>query len=258
VDKDYEVFLQGSYGNDTNIYAESDVDVVISLNSTFYKDLENLSEPQRVAYDAAYGPATYEYAEFKNDVVERLRDAFDAAVKPSNNAVKIKESGNRRNADVLVAAQFRRYYKFVSLTDQQYDHGICFWNGSGRRVENYPRQHSKNCTAKHQATSSWFKPTVRIFKNMRTKLVDDGVIAKDLAPSYYVEGLLYNVPPEHFGGSYEGTFVNCFNWINEADRSKFVCANEQYYLLRNDPDVTWSASKCDTFLGALRDLWTQW
>jgi hypothetical protein len=28
-DKDFEVFLQGSYGNDTNIYAESDVDVVI-------------------------------------------------------------------------------------------------------------------------------------------------------------------------------------------------------------------------------------
>ena len=29
--KHYEVFLQGSYGNDTNIYAESDVDVVIGL-----------------------------------------------------------------------------------------------------------------------------------------------------------------------------------------------------------------------------------
>lgn len=27
--KNYQVFLQGSYGNDTNIYSESDVDVVI-------------------------------------------------------------------------------------------------------------------------------------------------------------------------------------------------------------------------------------
>lgn len=33
--RDFAVFLQGSYGNDTNIYAESDVDVVIRLNSTF-------------------------------------------------------------------------------------------------------------------------------------------------------------------------------------------------------------------------------
>lgn len=30
-DKTFEVFLQGSYGNDTNIYAESDVDTVMRL-----------------------------------------------------------------------------------------------------------------------------------------------------------------------------------------------------------------------------------
>ena len=34
-DKKYNVFLQGSYGNDTNIYKESDVDVVIRLDSIF-------------------------------------------------------------------------------------------------------------------------------------------------------------------------------------------------------------------------------
>jgi hypothetical protein len=26
-------------------------------------------------------------------------------------------------------------------------------------------------------------------------------------------------------------FVICIKWIQEADRSKFVCTNEQYYLL---------------------------
>ena len=31
----FEVFLQGSYGNDTNIYAESDVDIVICLTEVF-------------------------------------------------------------------------------------------------------------------------------------------------------------------------------------------------------------------------------
>ena len=39
--KNYTVFLQGSYGNDTNIYSESDVDIVIRLNSCFYHDLES-------------------------------------------------------------------------------------------------------------------------------------------------------------------------------------------------------------------------
>jgi tRNA nucleotidyltransferase (CCA-adding enzyme) len=33
--KRYKVFLQGSYGNDTNIYSESDVDIVIRLDTPF-------------------------------------------------------------------------------------------------------------------------------------------------------------------------------------------------------------------------------
>ena len=39
--KDYSIFLQGSYGNDTNIYKESDVDVVIRLDSVFTYDLRD-------------------------------------------------------------------------------------------------------------------------------------------------------------------------------------------------------------------------
>ncbi len=39
----YASFLQGSYGNDTNIYADSDVDVVMRLESTYYKDISQLS-----------------------------------------------------------------------------------------------------------------------------------------------------------------------------------------------------------------------
>lgn len=38
-------FLQGSYGNNTNVYgAESDVDVVLQCNSVYYYDLNDLTE----------------------------------------------------------------------------------------------------------------------------------------------------------------------------------------------------------------------
>ncbi len=30
--KDVEIFLQGSYGNDTNVFADSDVDIVLKHN----------------------------------------------------------------------------------------------------------------------------------------------------------------------------------------------------------------------------------
>lgn len=81
---------------------------------------------------------------------------------------------------------------------------------------NYPKQHSTNCTAKHQATNQWFKPTVRILKNMRNGMASAGLIEKKIAPSYYLEGLLYNVPNDKFGTNYEDTFVNAYNWIINA------------------------------------------
>src|SRR5579872_7231148 len=64
-DKDFKVFLQGSYGNDTNIYAESDVDIVIQLGSSFQSDVQKLSEGQKIAFNRSFAEATYDYSDFK-------------------------------------------------------------------------------------------------------------------------------------------------------------------------------------------------
>lgn len=256
-DKDFKIFLQGSYGNATNIYSESDVDVVIRLDSMFHHDLDDLPSEQRAAFEAVHSDATYANSDFKAHVLSALKKSFGQAVKPGQKAIKIAANAGRRDADVLIANEFRRYHRFSTIEDQEYDSGICFFTSTGERVANYPRQHSANCTLKHQATNGWYKPMVRILKNMRGKLVDDRSIAKDLAPSYFIEGLLYNVPNGKFGGSYSQTFVDAINWILEMDRSKFVCANEQYYLLR-DSSVTWPSTNCDRFLDELTNLWNGW
>jgi hypothetical protein len=207
--KDFTVFLQGSYGNETNVYAESDVDIVMELQSTFYRDLARLSDLDRDAYENAFSNATYNHSDFKKDAVTWLMKRYGKAAKPGTKAIFVEENGNRRNADVLVAAQFRRYYQFTTISNQRFEEGICFFLKDGTLVENFPKQHSRNCTNKHQTTSDWFKPTVRFFKNIRNRMIDDGLIADGVAPSYYLEDLLYNVPPEKFGGSHQDTFVEC-------------------------------------------------
>jgi len=257
-DKTFEVFLQGSYGNDTNIYAESDVDTVMRLDSIWRSDLSPLPPEQQQAYHQAYGKATYTFDEFKRGVVLRLSKAFgEGDVKPGNKAVKIKANGSRRSADVVACYQYRRYIRFIDEDDQEYVSGIIFPTDSSGEVINYPKLHSENCTAKHQATDGWFKPMVRIMKNMRTKLVDDGKIGKDTAPSYYIEGMVWNVPDEKFGESYQDTFCNCVNWLKDTDRSKLVCANKQYWLLGN-ANVQWTKAKCEAFLLALMQMWEGW
>jgi hypothetical protein len=254
--KSFEVFLQGSYGNDTNIWAESDVDVVIRLDSIYHYDVSALNPQEIAAFNAASEPGTYPYAEYKAHVVEALEESFGDDMKPGTKAVKIKANGSRRSADVVVATEFRRYYS--GLFGVQFETGICFFDSSGGRIANYPKQHSANCTTKHQATNGWFKPMVRILKNMRSRLVDDRAIEDGSAPSYFLEGLLYNVPDDNFGVTYDDTMVAAVNWILKADRSKFVCANKQYYLLGDSSAVQWSAANCDRFLAALAKLWTDW
>jgi hypothetical protein len=256
--KDYKVFLQGSYGNDTNVYKESDVDVVIQLNQTFKSDTSKLPSDQVAAWDRAYSNSSYGYYDLRNDVLKVLTDKYGSDVKVGDKAIAIAGSGNRRKADVITALQYRRYYKFNGIYDESYDVGICFYNESGELIANYPKQHSANMTTKHQLTASWLKPTVRIVKNMRNKLVDDKTIKSGIAPSYYIEGLLYNVPNDQFGTSYADTFANAMNWILQADRSKFVCANEQYYLLRDNAHTCWPKANFDQFLNALKTFWNNW
>jgi hypothetical protein len=256
--KNYEVFLQGSYGNDTNIYAESDVDIVVKLNDCFRHDLHELPDDQKAAFKAAHSDATYTYVEFKKDVLSVLKAKYGNDVNPGGKAINIAANGSRRKADVIAAIGYRRYHSFLGLSNQAFDEGICFFSGAGECIANYPKQHSTNCTAKHQNTQNWFKPMVRALKNLRGKLIYENMIGNGVAPSYYLEGLLYNVPNDKFRTSYEDCFVNFINWIKQADRSKFVCVNEQYYLLREDSPVTWRAAKCDEFLEATIKLWNQW
>ncbi len=257
--KDFSVFLQGSYGNNTNIYSESDVDIVVKLNDCFRSDLSSLSKEEKEKYQEYFNDATYSHSDFKRDVLKVLNDAYGSDVKAGSKAIVINANGNRRKTDVIAAIQYRRYYKFNGVYDQSYDEGICFYNSVGEEIANYPKQHSKNLTSKHQDTSQLLKPLARILKNIRTKLVKDGVLDAGVAPSYYLEGLLYNVPRDLFDTSYQDCFINAINWVqNDADKDKLLCANEQYYLLRDNTHNCWPKADCDDFLSAVIDLWNDW
>ena len=258
VDKSYEVFLQGSYGNDTNIYAESDVDVVIRLDSIFRSNIDDLSPAEQQAYHSIFPKATYSFATFKAGVLAALVNRFGSdAVSPGNKAIKIKGEGGRRNADVVVCYQYRYYKTFDPSRLDDYVPGIIFQSNQGDII-NYPRQHSKNLTAQHQATSGMLKPMVRILKNMRSWMVENGTLKDGIAPSYYVEGLFYNVPSEQYvSSSFGDTFCNGINWVLKADRSKLVCANKRYDLL-GQSNVQWTSANCDAFLAGVCKLWKDW
>ncbi|MCX8519801.1 MAG: hypothetical protein ORN21_06685 [Methylophilaceae bacterium] len=101
---------------------------------------------------------------------------------------------------------------------------------------------------KHQASSKCLKPMVRVFKNMRSNMVEKRLIAANLAPSYYIESLLYNVPDNKFTTNYQHCVYNILNWYQKkAQNSNLECGNRQFYLLRNG---CWQQEDCDDFIKA--------
>ncbi len=67
-----------------------------------------------------------------------------------------------------------------------------------KKIYSFPDQHYANGVKKNDDTSRSYKSVVRILKNVRNKLVEDGKIAKDSISSFFIESLVWNVPDSHF------------------------------------------------------------
>src|SRR3984893_12810479 len=94
--KDFKVFLQGSYKNDTNVYGDSDVDVIIRLDEIFYTDLDQLPAEDKAIYNAQRSPGGYTLDEFKSSVFSWLKKKYGNDVKPGTKAIYVKGNGSRR------------------------------------------------------------------------------------------------------------------------------------------------------------------
>jgi hypothetical protein len=250
---DFEVYLQGSYKNDTNIRGDSDVDVVAQLNSSFYSNLSEDQKRQLNLISAAYG-----WTNFRADVLKALHNHYGSrAITEGNRALSVADDSGRLSADVIACAQYRQYR---SVNHSDYTEGMCFWSkGVMRQIINFPKLHYDNGVIKNgaQKTDGWYKPVVRLFKNARVRLVDNGTVTQGLAPSYFLECMIYNVPDNCFGGNYRDTYCAVVNSLNEADLGKFVCQNEELLLLGDSPEQ-WDSASAQEFISGLTTLWNNW
>jgi hypothetical protein len=258
--KDYDVYLQGSYKNDTNIRGDSDVDVVVQLNSTFIPDLSSLSEQDKAAYERAKNPATYQWIDFRRDMLTTLRSAFGSDVADAPKCIKIKGNGGRLPADVVPCFEYRHFLHFRSWQDSACLPGIVFFTQpDNRRIVNYPKVHYENgCSKNSQTTTNgWFKPSVRMVKNVRGLLVERGAVGPRDAPSYFVECLVYNAPNATFGGTFAQTLYKFLTWGSQVSLSTLRCQNGVTPLFGNT-ETQWQEASARSLLREMTLLWNAW
>lgn len=249
------VYLQGSYGNDTNVYADSDVDLVICSDASFNYDISRLSDAEKAAFQRDHPSTGLSTQSFQQDVYAWLKQKYTSDVDPPKKAVHIEATSYRRAADVLICIEHRQYHGYTSLTVNRHYKGVQFNAADGTSIVNFPKEHSKACTTKHQTTNMWFKPTVRILKNMRNRMIEKSIIKDGLASSYYIEGMLWNVPNDTFGGTFVSTVAGCLNWLNAADKDKLLCAHQLQWLLRDGKPDCWPPVSFSTYLAESIKFW---
>ncbi|MEK3943524.1 nucleotidyltransferase domain-containing protein [Paenibacillus sp. FSL H3-0310] len=256
-----QIFLQGSYRNNTNIFGNSDVDIVVQSNDTYFYDITYLTEYEDTAFQQAFIPASYTWSQFKNEVLKTLENEFGSSnITVGNKSIKLLINGFE--ADVVPSFQFRSYKKFGNYEPTtQYEEGIIlFTTQDEKRVINYPKLHIKNGSMKNESAIQNFKPFVRVFKNLRNKLISNGKITKEMAPSYFIENLLYNVPSYCFhSNTYEQRAYNVLSWLdkNRFEMGGFTCQNEKVLLIGESQEQWRSINALNTIDEAII-LWNEW
>jgi len=216
------IFLQGSYKNRTNIKLDSDVDIVVRHDGYYFPDTNFLSEQDKAAYDAAFVPSGYTFANFKNDLCQILGSKFGLDVLRKNKCIRVNGNSYRVNADVIPCFVHKRYRNPSAVSAE----GIELKSDQGERIYSFPEQHYNNGISKNEDTKQMYKPIVRIMKHIRNELIDQEQLMNDLMPSFFLECLVWNVLPHaHFHkNSYKEALktVASVIWNDMKDGSKSI------------------------------------
>lgn len=255
-----KIFLQGSYANDTNIYGDSDIDVVVLYEGTFHKDMSSLTPEQVRQHESDYSTATYQWRHLRDDVIATLQAYYGSdAVKQGKKSIKVMTGHGGRPADVIPALQFRKYTTYANRSDFRAHWGIQFFDSAGNAIVNYPKYHRERGEEKNQDARTWglYKPTIRLFKNLRNCMTDQEMIKEGLAPSYFLECALHNVPDELFRGDFDATAPTIIDWLHRVSVGTLRCQNGMGALC-GTASTQWSDGCLGEFARQAGVLWNTW
>ena len=252
---DVSVFAQGSYRARTNVRHNSDVDICIRYNSSFFPDYP----PGTTQETFRNVDSTMYFADFKNMVHVALENYFGkGGVTRGNKAFDIHANTYRIDADVVPTFEHRRYAGNRSSDGSfEYLSGIAFRTDSGVLIKNWPQQTYDNGVARNMSTGRKYKRVIRILKRLRDKMQDENVAPEKSISSFLIECLVWNSEVEAFDRRTYSDIVRhviADTWNRTRKDKEFADwgeVNELKYLFRDSQP--WTRSEANDFLQAVWD-----
>lgn len=243
--KNYKVFGQGSYANDTNVKNNSNVDINVRLDDTVFVDL-----PEGKTFnDLGYSDTTYHYSDFRKDVLDALTSYFgDKYIRDNNKCITVLPNSSRVEIDVVPTCKYVRYDSLTNIVE-----GVKFFAKDFTMVQNFPLQHIENGKVKNSNTQKRFKRLTRIYRRIRYKMIDDGIAVSDNITSFLLECLVWNVPDKIFNDydTWTDRLRESIIYLYDKTESQEKCnawgeVSELLYLFRDSRK--WSTEDVRAFL----------
>lgn len=221
---DYEIFLQGSYANNTNVKQNSDVDVCV-----MYKNVFHYSMPDGYSLDSSYSDSSLDYFDLRNTIKKALIKKFGSSrVIDKNKAIRILSNSYTTEADVVVAFQYRKYSDSTNFQE-----GIYYKALDNSIVINYPKIHIKNGNEKNSATNYMYKKMVRIFKKIMYDMQENNIYASKEVKGFVLECMVYNFPNDEMFKHIETKYTD------NLQKMMTTFANESMNLWKEVNEIKW-------------------
>jgi len=252
-DLDISVFAQGSYSANTNVRENSDVDICVRYNASFFPDYPQGTTKEKFGNV----DGTFPFADFKNRVQICLESYFGKeGVTRGNKAFDVHANTYRVHSDVVPTFEHRRYTgrKLADGTDEIY-YGVAFRPDSGALIINWPEQTLQNGIERNNLTGRRYKRSIRILKRIRDRMTDDGNATNGLLPSFLIECLVWNTDlavfeQETYSAMMRHLIADLWNRTrNEEDCKKWVEINQLKWLF--DKSQPWTCQQANDFLQAV-------
>lgn len=182
------VYAKGSYANNTNVRADSDVDIAVECTDVeYWEEATPGAHPNTAKYTGIWTPE-----KLRTELVSALTKKFPGNVDTSGStAIKVHSGSTRVDADVVPCFSYRYYFSPTSTRP-----GTRFFQTNGATKVNYPAQQLENGTAKNTRTGHAYKKGVRLLKRIENAMAEARYFRA--LPSFLMECLAYNCPDSAF------------------------------------------------------------
>lgn len=230
-----KVFAKGSYANNTNVRADSDVDIAVECTEVLYwEESEKGNHTPGKPYEGIWTPA-----KLRAELLSAMNAKFPGQVDSSGStAIQINSNSARVDADVVPCFSYRYYMKYGSRD------GTKIFKTDGRSIVNYPAQQLENGIARNKRTSYAYKKGARLLKRIENAMAQDGTFRE--LPSFFMECLAYNCPDNAFAYStwterLRAMLVHIWDHLQGDDEptvGRWMEVNECFFLFH--PDQKWT------------------